>query len=143
MCDISARALQIAAKNLKLNKIDRTRFKLLRADMLSSFAPQAIDLIVSNPPYIKTEELSQLMPEVRSYEPEMALDGGPDGLKLINKMLLQAKICLKVGGILAFEHGHGQRQQIMSLLEEMTCFSLIDARDDLCSRERIFILQKR
>jgi release factor glutamine methyltransferase len=143
LCDISARALQIAAENLKLNNLDCTRLRLLRADMLSSFAAQTIDLIVANPPYIKTEELSQLMPEVRSYEPAMALDGGPDGLKLIDKMLRQANECLKSGGILAFEHGHGQRQQIMHLLEKMTCFSLIDARDDLCRRERIFILQKR
>ena len=140
--DISAEALRIAAQNLAINLPgQRSRVAALQGDLLSTFAENSLDLVIANPPYICSADISGLMPEVRDFEPILALDGGPDGLELIRTIFVQAVKCLRPGGILAFEHGHGQRQSILALAKGFGAFSLIDAADDLCGCERYVIIK--
>jgi hypothetical protein len=94
-------------------------------------------------PYIPGNEIPGLMPEVREFEPHLALDGGNDGLDFIRRLLEQAQLCLKNNGLLAFEHGHRQRKDILALLKKFPGFEIILTGDDLSSNERFFILRER
>ena len=76
------------------------------------------DMIVSNPPYIKSGELDGLMPEVRDYEPKMALDGGGDGLTFYRRIIGQCREYLRRGGMLLFEIGCGQGEAVSRLMEQ-------------------------
>ena len=133
--DISAEALEIAKTNTKrLLTIDAIHFycgDLFHAlpDVLS------FDIIVSNPPYIPSGELSSLAPEVQ-MEPQLALDGGKDGLELIRKIIPQAKERLLSGGFLLLEADPEQMPSIRSLLSDY-CFGNINVSKDLAGRERV------
>ncbi len=93
--DISAAALTVADLNRRRHGV-ADRVALVRADMLTAFSGR-FDIIVSNPPYIRSELLEGLQPEVRR-EPQLALDGGADGLALIRRLLAQASALLNDGG---------------------------------------------
>ncbi len=141
MIDLSEEALALAYHNLNRFPEAFSRVSLLRSDLLSSFGPSSLQVIISNPPYIVSDDIAHLQAEVRQYEPVMALDGGLSGVELIEKLVSQAEKVLVSGGLLVFEHGHGQRQQLMTLLNDS--WKLIKAGDDLCGRERFFILERR
>ncbi len=85
--------------------------------------------------------MQSLQPEVSRFEPCMALDGGPTGLELIARMLQQAAGVLVSGGLMIFEHGHGQREALKKMLGED--WRLLCAGDDLGGRERFFILERK
>ncbi|GAB4269030.1 MAG: peptide chain release factor N(5)-glutamine methyltransferase [Candidatus Rifleibacteriota bacterium] len=143
LCDISSAALLVAKENVKRQLPDLSdRLTLLQADLLSSFANEYFDVVISNPPYIKSGDIAGLMSEVKDFEPELALDGGIEGLDFISRLLFQAKVCLKTGGLFIFEHGHDQRAQIMELLNECPELKLLKAGDDMAGRERYLILEK-
>jgi release factor glutamine methyltransferase len=74
------------------------------------------DGVVSNPPYVPTAEIERLQPEVRLYEPRAALDGGPDGLRLLRALAGEAPALLRPGGLLAVEVGAGQAEAVLALL---------------------------
>jgi release factor glutamine methyltransferase len=76
------------------------------------------DVIVSNPPYIPSEGLAGLMPDVLRFEPRIALDGGPDGLVFYRRLLQISKDLLKPGGLLAVEIGYDQRNTVSDLFRE-------------------------
>lgn len=142
LSDISPEALKVATENLKFSDADLSdRINLVRADLLEAFLPESMNVIVANPPYVNSGDMSGLMPEVKEFEPALALDGGVNGLDFIEKLLFQASLCLKSNGLLVFEHGHGQRSDIYALLAEHDEFKVLCAGDDLCGRERYFILQ--
>lgn len=142
LSDISASALAVAEENLNQTELSvRNRLSLLCADLLQAFCADSLDVIVANPPYICSGDMPELMPEVRDFEPWLALDGGADGLDFIRKILAAAPFCLRNGGLLAFEHGHGQRAEILQIIEKNKKFSLLKAGDDICGRERYFILR--
>jgi release factor glutamine methyltransferase len=141
LVDISPDALNIATANLQKFPEFCGRVALVRSDLLQAFAADSLHVIVSNPPYIVSEEVLGLQAEVACFEPHLALDGGASGLDLIEKLVDQARSCLKSGGLLVFEHGHGQRQSLMPLFENG--WSLISAADDLAGRERYVVLEKK
>ncbi len=144
LTDISSDALAIAAENMSLQADSvRKRLELMQADLLAPFSHDSLDVVVANPPYIPGNEIPGLMPEVREFEPHLALDGGNDGLDFIRRLLEQAQLCLKNNGLLAFEHGHGQRKDILALLKKFPGFEIILTGDDLSSNERFFILRER
>ncbi|MBI4818273.1 MAG: peptide chain release factor N(5)-glutamine methyltransferase [Deltaproteobacteria bacterium] len=88
--DVSAAALALAAKNAKRNGVD-DRVTFLESNLLRSLPSDvAPDLVVANLPYIRSDELARLMPDVRDFEPRLALDGGPDGLVLIRRLIAEA-----------------------------------------------------
>lgn len=113
--DLSREALNIAMRNAeRLEVKDRLRF--VQADGLKDFAPASFDCILSNPPYVVSQECSQLQPEVLC-EPRLALDGGHDGLCFYRKIFHQLD-CLKPGGSLWLEIGLGQAEAVRLLFEE-------------------------
>ena len=94
------------------------------------------DLIVSNPPYIETEELSGLMPEVIDHEPLLALDGGKSGLVFYEKILEKAPFYLEEAGILMVEIGYNQGEQVEQLFEK-NGFTDIEIKKDLAGLDRV------
>jgi release factor glutamine methyltransferase len=112
--DISKKALIIANKNLKKYKM-QNKIKLLNKSVDGRFY-QKFDLIVSNPPYIMSNEIKNLEADIRRYEPLIALDGGNDGLDLIKKVIYKTKYILKVKGTLALEIGNEQFKKVSEIL---------------------------
>ncbi|MDD3145948.1 MAG: peptide chain release factor N(5)-glutamine methyltransferase [Candidatus Riflebacteria bacterium] len=140
MVDLSDTALMIARQNLQRFDEIAPRLSLLRCDLLGAFAPSSLQVVISNPPYIVAGDIAGLQPEVSQYEPIMALNGGPSGIDLIEKLVRQSEQVLARGGLLVFEHGHGQRQQLMQMIN--SSWSLIKAGNDLGNRERYMILER-
>lgn len=139
LVDISDDALRIAKSNLERYPELAGRTKLVKSDLLEAFSPDSLDVIISNPPYIDSEEVKTLMPEVVNHEPHLALDGGPGGLILIDKLLKQAETVLRPKGLFIFEHGHDQRKEIKKQLTDS--WSIIKEGNDFAGNERYFILE--
>ena len=112
--DISKKALTIAKKNSEKHRT-KNKIKFLNKS-LESRLYQKFDLVVSNPPYIKSSDYKNLKEDVKKYEPRIALDGGNDGLDLIKKVIYKTKDILKVKGILALEIGNGQFKKVSKIL---------------------------
>ena len=112
--DISKKALIIAKKNSNSHGM-QNRIKFLNKTIDSEFN-QKFDLIVSNPPYIKSSEIENLKEDIKRYEPRIALDGGNDGLDLIKKVIYKTKYILKVKGTLALEIGNEQFKKVSEIL---------------------------
>jgi release factor glutamine methyltransferase len=114
--DISPEALAVARENARrLGFAERVEFR--QGDLLAPVSDLRPDLIVSNPPYIPTADLAGLEPGVRDHEPKLALDGGPDGLRLIERLAQEAMPLLAPGGKLLVEIGAGQEtgaRQVLS-----------------------------
>jgi release factor glutamine methyltransferase len=129
--DLSLDALSLAQENISLHQLNQ-QIQLAHSDLLELKAlypplsdalqptmptlPKGIDLLISNPPYIQTKVIDQLMPEVRDFEPKLALDGGEDGLALIRILLKQAKAVLAIGGAIMLEIGYDQGNAVKALL---------------------------
>jgi release factor glutamine methyltransferase len=112
--DISKKALIVAKKNLKIHKMIN-KIKLYNKSLDDKFN-QKFDLIVSNPPYIRTNEIKNLKEDIKRYEPIIALDGGNDGLDLIKKVIYKTEYILKVKGMLALEIGNEQFKKVSEIL---------------------------
>jgi len=114
--DISADACEVARSNLRrLGLIERVG--LLKGDLFDPVPDgHRFDVIVSNPPYVRRQELPGLSAEVQK-EPVVALDGGEDGLTIIRRLVGQAKLHLNAGGLLAFEIGESHGEAVLSLLK--------------------------
>ena len=111
--DISEAALEVAKENFKqFDAAVETRLIDLYGDLSEKF-----DIIVSNPPYIKTEEIDTLDKEVKDYEPRIALDGGEDGLDFYRRICEGAKLRLNEHGKLFLEAGYGEAEEIKKMLE--------------------------
>lgn len=139
LVDISDKALKIAERNLLKYSELKSRLSLVNSDLLEAFNVDSLDVIISNPPYIDSQEVLELMPEVTNYEPHLALDGGKGGLVLINKLQIQASKVLKNNGLFIFEHGHGQREAIEKLL--LPSWKILKEGNDFADKERFFILK--
>jgi release factor glutamine methyltransferase len=112
--DISNKALIIAKKNSGKHAL-QNKIKFLNKSLDSKFY-QKFDLIVSNPPYIRSSKIKNLKEDIRRYEPLIALDGGNDGLDLIKKVIYKTKYILKVKGMLALEIGNEQFKKVSEIL---------------------------
>jgi release factor glutamine methyltransferase len=112
--DISKKALKIAKKNLEKHGL-QDKIKFLNKSLDSKFY-QKFDLVVSNPPYIKSHEIKNLSQDIKKYEPLIALDGGNDGLDLIKKVIYKTKYILKDNGMLALEIGNEQFEKVSEIL---------------------------
>lgn len=116
--DISDVALAVAGENARLHGVS-SRLHLCHGSMLAPLPPESglYDLIVSNPPYVRTGDLAQLPPEVRFWEPPKALDGGEDGLDAVRAILTQAPSRLAPKGRILIEIGQGQAEAAKRLAE--------------------------
>ena len=136
MSDISNKALEIAKKNAKSNVVmDKCKFIL--SDMFENIQ-EKFDVIVSNPPYIKTEVIKTLDKEVQN-EPHLALDGGEDGLNFYKIIAENAYKYLNKDGILALEIGYDQKDEVIKLLEEVGEYTEIYCKKDLENNDRIIV----
>ncbi|MCQ2494845.1 MAG: peptide chain release factor N(5)-glutamine methyltransferase, partial [Lachnospiraceae bacterium] len=114
--DLSEDALEIAKYNAKQLVPDKD-VVFVKSDLFTEIdKEERFDIIVSNPPYIATAVIEELMPEVRDYEPRMALDGTEDGLYFYKKIVDNAEVYLKSGGMLAFEIGYDQGEAVKQLM---------------------------
>jgi release factor glutamine methyltransferase len=112
--DISVAALLTARGNaLALGLAPRAAF--VACDYAAALSGR-FDLIVSNPPYIRSSDLAGLSPEVRDHDPHLALDGGPDGLNAYRVLIPQARRLLRCGGVVVIEAGQGQSRDIEALM---------------------------
>ena len=116
--DISAEALQVAKTNTDKLLADKAkRISFVESDLFEHVEGQ-FDLLVSNPPYICSEVIETLMPEVREHEPLSALDGAEDGLYFYRRIVAEADTFLVAGGVLAFEIGYDQGCAVRDLLTD-------------------------
>lgn len=114
--DISKNALKVAKKNAKLLDLS-LRSKFVNKS-IGDYFPGKFDLIVSNPPYIKSPEMFKLPPDVKNFEPNIALNGGNDGLDVIKKVIYKSRSILKLNGILAIEIGNKQYKKVSQILKK-------------------------
>jgi release factor glutamine methyltransferase len=133
--DASADALAVARANVERHQLG-DRVTLLEGDLFAPLpAGAGFDIIVSNPPYVPRGDLAGLPPEVRA-EPRLALDGGPDGLDVIRRLVAAAPAFLAAGGALAVEHGFDQGEPVRALFTRAGLVEVATARD-LAGQERI------
>lgn len=130
--DISKQALNVAKENAKLNEVS-VLFE--RSDLFDNVTG-TFDVIVSNPPYIPTEEIEKLMPEVKTFEPMEALDGKEDGLYFYRKIVAKCGDYLNPGGHILFEIGHDQGEAVSTLLKEAG-FAMVRVIKDLSGNDRV------
>jgi release factor glutamine methyltransferase len=115
--DVSEEALAVARENAA-NLDLAGRVALLRGDWTNGLGDDSFDLVVSNPPYIATEVIETLEPEVRDHEPRLALDGGPDGLDAYRVLAGEILRVLKPGAMFAVEIGYDQAQAVEDLFRQ-------------------------
>lgn len=137
--DVSDDALKMAVENRELNNVSNLKF--LKSDVFQCVREKNYDLIVSNPPYIPVEEYNELMPEVKEYEPRMALTDGGDGYYFYKKISEESVNYLKNGGYLAFEVGYNQGETVSQLMEK-NGFQIIGRVADYGGIERVIIGRK-
>lgn len=133
--DISEEALAVAKDNAANLDLDN-RAVFLRTSWADGLGDQGFDLVVSNPPYIRSAEIETLDPEVRDHEPRLALDGGPDGLEAYRVLAPEVLRLLKPGGLFAIETGWDQGPQVKALFEAAGGHQ-VQIVKDLSDRERV------
>lgn len=130
--DISKQAINVAKENAKLNNVNAT---FERSDLFEDVS-ETFDVIVSNPPYIPTDVIGGLMPEVAVYEPMQALDGKEDGLHFYRRIIEAASQYLNPGGKLLFEIGHDQGEAVSALMKEAG-YQDVRVINDLAGNDRV------
>ena len=138
--DISRDALDIAEENAKNM---RAKIKFLQGDMFEPHKGKKFDMIVTNPPYIKTKMISILQEEVKDHEPLAALDGGKDGLNFYRIIAEKASQHLKPGGVLLMEIGHDQGEDWRKMLKDREVYTSAEVIRDLPGKDRVVKCQLR
>jgi release factor glutamine methyltransferase len=136
--DISAPALVVAGRNATRHAVlDRIHF--LQTDLLEALGrgSHSFDLIVSNPPYVASNEAGQLQREVRDHEPSRALFGGPTGWEIYERLIEQAGTLLRSGGILVLELGYNSAEHVRAILTEQKGWTNVSFTNDLAGIPRV------
>lgn len=133
--DISEEALKVAERNRVQLGLENAAF--IRSDLFEAVEGK-FDLLVSNPPYICSDVIDTLMPEVREHEPRQALDGSADGLHFYRRILAECRTYLKPGGILLFEIGYDQGEAVKRLMEE-NGFLEVEVKKDYGGLDRVVL----
>ena len=132
--DYSQPALDTAQRNAEKNRV-KIRFR--QGDLFGAVGRRKYDMIVSNPPYIKTQMIPILQDEVKVHEPMMALDGGEDGLVFYRRIIEEAKNHLRKNGVLIFEIGHDQAEEVTELIQATGAFTKVHVVKDLPGHDRV------
>ncbi|SHJ85534.1 peptide chain release factor N(5)-glutamine methyltransferase [Tepidibacter formicigenes] len=137
--DISDTALEVGKINAKNNNVE-DRITFLKSDLFSSVENlnSKFDIVVSNPPYIKKDDIYNLDKDVKDYEPILALDGGEDGLNFYRRITKDSLMFLKENGVLAYEVGHDQAEDVKEIMIENN-FKNIKIVRDLAGIQRVVI----
>ncbi len=136
--DISFAALKVAKENALRHQVT---LHLIQTKDLTPFRPGFFDLIVSNPPYIRSKDIPNLAPEIRNYEPKEALDGGEDGLKYIRYLLQNAHFYLKKRGWLVMEIGYDQAEAVVAMVKEIDVWTNCQFFKDYAGIKRVVMVE--
>ena len=136
--DISPAAAAVARENAEMLGLTE-RVAVHVGDLLAPLAGRRYDMILSNPPYIPTADIAGLMPDVRSYEPHLALDGGTDGLNIYRRLMAEAPMMLKDGGAVAVEVGIDEAAAVAALAIEHPRIVRTETLKDLGGIERVVV----
>ncbi len=141
--DRSAAALRLARRNARAHKVD-DRIDWFCGDWDTALAPDrtCFDLIVSNPPYIRSRDMEGLQPEIRNHEPKMALDGSDDGLMCIRHIIHAAHHYLGAGGRVALEMGCDQGPEIQSIAMMVGQYGQPRIIKDYSGHDRVAVMEK-
>jgi release factor glutamine methyltransferase len=144
--DQSEKALSVARRNAQNHGVsDRIRF--LEGDLFGPLQELdvrgKVDIITANPPYVKSADLDGLQPEVRDYEPEMALVAGPEGTEIADRIIRAAPEYLRKNGVLIMEMGIGQAETLMRMVSETGAYQAPEVLKDLAGIERVIIAAKK
>lgn len=135
-CDISKQALIVAKENAKLNNVN-VAFEY--SDLFENIEGK-FDMIVSNPPYIRSAEIPSLMPEVAQFEPLTALDGSEDGLEFYRRIIKESKNYLNADGYIIFEIGNDQGEAVSNMLT-YAGYNNVRVIKDLAHNDRVVCAQ--
>ena len=139
--DISMKALQIAKLNAEKN-LEIKKIEFIESDMFNKIYKDDFDIIVSNPPYIKTKVIEKLDRQVKN-EPYIALDGGADGLKFYKIIIENAYKYIKNEGKVFLEIGYDQKNELINLFKENNHYENIYSKKDLGGNDRIIVATVR
>jgi release factor glutamine methyltransferase len=139
--DISADALEVARLNCERHHVEQ-RVRLLQGDLLAPL-PEPIDVLTANLPYVGTDEMSSLTPDVRNYEPHLALFSGQHGLDLLHRFLTQAHQSgkLKAHAVMLLEIGYQQREELTQWIEELWPRAAVTFVKDYAGWDRLLRLE--
>lgn len=132
--DISEAALATARQNAADNGVSE-RIEFVKGDLYDGLDHRRFDAVLSNPPYVRSGDISKLQREVRDFEPHGALDGGSDGLDFYRRIVEESPCCLNDKGLLAFEAGYGQAAEVALLMDRF--FTDIMIFKDLAGIDRV------
>lgn len=133
--DISSKALEVAKRNEK-NILEKTKIRFIQSDMFKNI-DKKYDIIVSNPPYIKTKVIDEYN---LKYEPKIAFDGGEDGLEFYRRIINEGHKYLKKDGIIAIEIGYDQKEEVMELVNKSAKYKESYCIKDLGGNDRVIII---
>ncbi|MCK5507025.1 MAG: peptide chain release factor N(5)-glutamine methyltransferase [Desulfobacterales bacterium] len=142
--DSSVEAVNLAFMNAKFHHLDG-KINFFAGDWLEPVknTGQLFDMIISNPPYIRTLSMPELQPEIYKYEPLAALDGGKDGLDSIKKIIFEAHAFLVQNGMLLLETGHDQKNQIKKIIDDCGKYEDVVFKKDYSGYDRIVCMRKK
>ncbi len=135
--DISSKSLQIAIKNAKSNQVE-DKITFIESDLFSNITDDKYDIIVSNPPYIRKDVINTLTKEVQK-EPQIALDGGEDGLEFYRKIVCESDKYLKFRGYLCLEIGFDQKNDVINIINNERKYVGTYCKKDLYDNDRIVV----
>jgi release factor glutamine methyltransferase len=142
--EISYAAIQIACRNARRHHLEN-KISFFSGDWFAPLRSQKyfFDLILSNPPYIKTEDVANLQPEIVTFEPIIALDGGSDGLDSITQIIQAAHQYLKPGGTLLLEIAHDQKEEAHRIMTQCGHYDNFGCRKDYNGYDRVVEMRKK
>ena len=141
--DVDPAAVALTADNAEAAGV-AARVQVLQGDLFAPLdqASTGFDVIASNPPYVRHDDIATLEPEVRDHEPHLALDGGEDGLVLYRRIIEIAPLYLAESGHLVLELGHKQDQDVSALVGARPDLELIQVRQDLSGIPRVLVARR-
>ena len=136
-------AVKLAQENALMNQID-SKIHFVCADMFSAFSSTSakFTVVATNPPYVSHAEFSKLSPEIRDYEPRYALDGGPDGLAAIRRIIKEAPTVLSPKGALIMEIGADQAESVSALVKDSRHYESYRIIRDYSGLDRVLLAVK-